>query len=68
MKPGGLALQGILVYCESLCALSMNSAVCVFLDVQDGKLSKEEIVNNVDLFAGSQATEWGQFMTRHDEF
>ncbi|XP_009280931.2 PREDICTED: calumenin [Aptenodytes forsteri] len=36
--------------------------------VQDGKLSKEEIVEKYDLFVGSQATDFGEALVRHDEF
>ncbi|CAL4093479.1 unnamed protein product [Meganyctiphanes norvegica] len=35
---------------------------------QDEKLSKEEIINKYDLFVGSQATDFGEALTRHDEF
>lgn len=35
---------------------------------QDGSLSKEEILNNHDVFVGSQATDWGDAIVRHDEF
>jgi len=35
---------------------------------QDGKLSKSEILNKYDLFVGSQATDFGQALLRHDEF
>ncbi|XP_032895900.1 calumenin isoform X1 [Amblyraja radiata] len=35
---------------------------------KDGKLSKEEIVNKYDLFVGSQATDFGEALVRHDEF
>jgi len=35
---------------------------------QDNKLSKEEILNNYDLFVGSQATDFGEALYRHDEF
>ena len=34
----------------------------------DSKLSKEEILANYDLFVGSQATDFGEALTRHDEF
>lgn len=34
----------------------------------DQKLTKEEILNNYDLFVGSQATDFGEALTRHDEF
>lgn len=36
--------------------------------LQDKKLTKEEILNNYDLFVGSQATDFGDALTRHDEF
>ncbi|KAK4474118.1 hypothetical protein MN116_003423 [Schistosoma mekongi] len=34
---------------------------------QDGKLSKSEILNRYDLFVGSQATNFGEILTGHDE-
>jgi len=34
----------------------------------DGQLSKEEVVSKYDLFVGSQATDFGEALTRHDEF
>ncbi|XP_060086345.1 calumenin-like [Ylistrum balloti] len=35
---------------------------------KDGDLSKEEILEHYDLFVGSQATDFGEALTRHDEF
>ncbi|XP_064599975.1 calumenin-like isoform X2 [Liolophura sinensis] len=35
---------------------------------RDGKLTKEEILESYDLFVGSQATDFGEALTRHDEF
>lgn len=34
----------------------------------DQQLTKEEILNKYDLFVGSQATDFGEALTRHDEF
>eukprot|EP00095_Tigriopus_kingsejongensis_P010610 maker-scaffold795_size96016-snap-gene-0.17 protein:Tk10610 transcript:maker-scaffold795_size96016-snap-gene-0.17-mRNA-1 annotation:"calumenin precursor" len=34
----------------------------------DGKLTKSEIIEKYDLFVGSQATDFGEALTRHDEF
>merc|ERR1711892_64397 len=34
----------------------------------NGSLSKEEIIRNHDIFVGSQATDWGDAIVRHDEF
>lgn len=34
----------------------------------DGELTKEEIVEKHDVFVGSQATDFGEALTRHDEF
>jgi len=34
----------------------------------DGKLAKDEILDKYDLFVGSQATDFGEALTRHDEF
>lgn len=35
---------------------------------KDGKLSKEEILEKYDVFVGSQATDFGEALIRHDEF
>ncbi|XP_015926659.1 calumenin isoform X2 [Parasteatoda tepidariorum] len=35
---------------------------------RDNLLSKEEILNKFDLFVGSQATDFGEALKRHDEF
>ncbi|XP_064634603.1 calumenin-like isoform X2 [Lineus longissimus] len=35
---------------------------------KDGVLTKEEILNKHDLFVGSQATDFGEALTKHDEF
>ena len=35
---------------------------------QDGVLTKAEIVEKHDLFVGSQATDFGDILLRHDEF
>ncbi|KAM6961788.1 calumenin-A [Tautogolabrus adspersus] len=35
---------------------------------QDGKLSKQEILNKFDVFVGSQVTDFGEALLRHDEF
>ena len=35
---------------------------------QDGKLTREEILDKYDLFVGSQATDFGEALTKHDEF
>lgn len=37
-------------------------------DDKDGSLSKEEILAHHDKFVGSQATDWGEALKRHDEF
>ena len=34
----------------------------------DGKLTKDEILEKYDLFVGSQATDFGEALSRHDEF
>lgn len=34
---------------------------------KDGKISKEEMVNKFDLFVGSQATDFGEALKRHEE-
>ncbi|XP_075885034.1 calumenin-B isoform X2 [Nelusetta ayraudi] len=35
---------------------------------EDKRLTKEEIVEKYDLFVGSQATDFGEALSRHDEF
>lgn len=35
---------------------------------QDQELTKEEIIEKHDVFVGSQATDFGEALTRHDEF
>uniref|UniRef100_A0A3Q3VWW4 EF-hand domain-containing protein n=1 Tax=Mola mola TaxID=94237 RepID=A0A3Q3VWW4_MOLML len=35
---------------------------------QDGKLSKKEILDKFDVFVGSQVTDFGDALLRHDEF
>ncbi|BFZ15908.1 hypothetical protein BsWGS_18947 [Bradybaena similaris] len=35
---------------------------------KDGQLSKQEILDKFDLFVGSQATDFGEALTKHDEF
>jgi len=35
---------------------------------KDGKLSKDEILAKYDVFVGSQATDFGEALIRHDEF
>ena len=35
---------------------------------KDDVLSRQEILNNYDHFVGSQVTDWGEALTRHDEF
>lgn len=36
--------------------------------LQDEKLSVEEILDKYDLFVGSQVTDFGEALTKHDEF
>ena len=35
---------------------------------KDEKLTKREILDHMDHFAGSRATEFGKYLNRHDEF
>jgi len=34
----------------------------------DGKLSKDEVLEKYDVFVGSQATDFGEALVKHDEF
>lgn len=36
--------------------------------LQDKQLTKEEILQHYDTFVGSQATDFGEYLVRHDEF
>jgi calumenin len=36
--------------------------------LKDAALSKEEVIEKYDLFVGSQATDFGEALTKHDEF
>ena len=45
----------------------MLSPTHTFLE-QDKRLTKAEILDHQDLFVGSQATDFGDYLTRHDEF
>lgn len=42
-------------------------ASCSPLRPQDGRLSKAEILNNWNMFVGSQATNYGDDLTRHHD-
>ena len=35
---------------------------------KDGELTKEEVLAKYDVFVGSQATEFGEALYKHDEF
>lgn len=35
---------------------------------KDKQLTKREILDNMDHFVGSQATDYGNYLNRHDEF
>lgn len=35
---------------------------------KDKRLTKEEVIKNMDFFVGSQATDYGNYLNRHDEF
>lgn len=37
-------------------------------DNKDGHISKEEMLEHQSVFVGSQATEWGDMIKKHDEF
>lgn len=34
----------------------------------DGKLTKEEVLEKYDVFVGSQATDFGEALVKHEEF
>jgi calumenin len=45
----------------------VNTNVCLVC-VQDGSLTKEEVLDKYEVFVGSQATDFGEALRRHDEF
>lgn len=47
---------------------NIRKLMIVFKCLQDKKLTKDEIINKYDLFVGSQATDFGEALNRHDEF
>lgn len=46
----------------------LQNIIYSFIYFQDGRLTREEILDKFDLFVGSQATDFGEALTRHDEF
>lgn len=40
----------------------------LYFTFQDGKLTKKEILDKYDVFVGSQVTDFGEALLRHDEF
>ena len=34
----------------------------------DGNLTKQEVLDKYDIFVGSQATDFGEALVKHDEF
>ena len=38
------------------------------VSLQDKQLDKEEILEHHDVFVGSQATNYGDYLYKHDEF
>lgn len=34
----------------------------------DGKLTKDEVLDKYDVFVGSQATDFGEALVKHEEF
>ena len=45
-------------------ALSSMTPSCL----QDGKLTRQEVVDKYDVFVGSQVTDFGEVLNQHDEF
>lgn len=55
-----------LIHLFSLELFTLLTPFYVF--VQDGKLSKKEILDKYEVFVGSQVTDFGEALLRHDEF
>jgi calumenin len=47
--------------------MRVSFAICMFV-FQDGVLSKEEVLDKYEVFVGSQATDFGEALRKHDEF
>lgn len=50
----------------NVCQVSMLN--CRLVDWQDGVLTKEEVLDKYEVFVGSQATDFGEALRKHDEF
>ena len=62
-----------LIYESDVDSVSGRGVVCGYSELwklwlQDQRLSKEEILQHQDVFVGSQATDFGDYLVRHDEF
>ena len=47
---------------------SRSNLVKYFVSIKDGMLTKKEILDKHDIFVGSQVTDFGEALARHDEF
>ena len=67
---GCISVSGFvyLLNCCDYCMVVTKVYKFGILCAQDGRLTKAEIVDKYDLFVGSQATDFGEALTRHDEF
>ena len=45
-----------------------NTYLLYSLLIKDGMLTKQEILDKHDVFVGSQVTDFGEALARHDEF
>lgn len=50
------------------CSADYLFNTCIFCPAQDGRLTKKEILDKYDVFVGSQVTDFGEALLRHDEF
>ena len=53
---------------KPILTILLPELIMFILALQDGELTEEEVVEKYDLFVGSQATDFGEELTRHDEF
>ena len=53
---------------HSPAVVSGDYHIILYFSLQDSELTKEEIIAKHDVFVGSQATDFGEALTRHDEF
>lgn len=66
-----ISFELVLVHIKGACSAAQavfSPVFSVFCPIQDGKLTREEILDKYNVFVGSQVTDFGEALLRHDEF